>query len=105
MSANKIPNCWNGGKTNENLNEKRYKKWLIISERLIFNDNWDISTSDKHGNHGGWSIFENFDSLDDVLELIKSRDAKAYYRIEYIFSIDSKGNHKLEYYGLPEGKE
>jgi len=78
------------------------KKWLIISDRLRLGDNWDIADSDKHGFHGGWSIFENFDSLDDVLELIKSRDEKAYYRIEYIFSIDSKGNHKLVQYTIED---
>lgn len=72
------------------------KKWLIISDRLILGDNWDISTSDKYGNHEGWDTFEGFDSLDEVLELIKSRDEKAYHSIEYIFSIDSKGNPKLE---------
>ena len=81
------------------------KKWLIISDRLRLGDNWDIADSDKHGFHGGWDTFEGFDSLDEVLELIKSRDEKAYHRIEYIFSIDSKGNHKLEHHGLPEGKE
>ena len=65
-----------------------YKKWLVISDRL-----------GVEGGLEGWKTYIA-QNLQEVLKMVKAEDEKAYWKIEYIFSIEKDGEPQLRQYGV-----
>jgi len=64
------------------------KNWLVISDRL-----------EVDGGLEGWKTY-SAPNLQELLKIVKAEDEKAYWRIEYVFSIEENGEPQLRQYGV-----